>query len=123
VANVEALEQLVPDVILLLLLLDGGKGLSCLFLPLRMLVKSVPDLLLSYLDGGEPSVETRVLHLLFMISHRRWMMAHVIIMRAHGVVVEAASGEGHASSLETTRDLLIRLLLIVVEITVMPLPA
>jgi hypothetical protein len=50
-------------------------------------------------------------------------MAHVIIMRAHGVVVETASGEGHASSLETTRDLLIRLLLIVVEITVMPLPA
>jgi hypothetical protein len=41
-----------------------------------------------------------------MISHGRWMMTHVTIMQARGVVVEAMSEEGHASSLEATRNLL-----------------
>jgi hypothetical protein len=105
--DVKILEQPVSVVILLLLLLvDGGEALSCFFLPLRELVKSVPDLLLSFLDGGEPGVETSVVYLLLMISHGRWMMTHVTIMQAHGVVVEAMSEEGHASSLEATRNLL-----------------
>jgi hypothetical protein len=55
--------------------------------------------------------------LLFMISHGQWMMAHVMIVWAHGVVMEAMSGEGHASSLEATGNFLIWLLLIVVKIT------
>jgi hypothetical protein len=72
VANVETLEQLVPIVILLLLLLlllDGGEALSCFFLPLGVLVRSVLDLLLSFLDGGEPGVKMSMLHLLLMVSH------------------------------------------------------
>jgi hypothetical protein len=70
------LEQLVPIVILLiLLLLDGDEALSCFFLPLGVLMKSIPDLLLSFLNGGEPGVETSMLHLLLMKSHGRWMMA------------------------------------------------
>jgi hypothetical protein len=81
VANVEALEQPVQVVILLLLLLlDGDEALSCFFLPLGVLRKSVLDPLLSFLDGGEPSVETSVRLLLFMISHGQWMMAHVMIV-------------------------------------------
>jgi hypothetical protein len=52
--NVETLEQPVLDVILLLLLLlDGHKALSCFFLPQGVLMKSVLDLLLSFLDGSE----------------------------------------------------------------------
>jgi hypothetical protein len=112
-----------PIVILLLLLLDGGEALSYFFLLLGVLIKSVLDLLLSFLDGGEPSVETSVLHLLFMISHGRWMMAHVVIMCFHGVVVEAMSREGRTSSLETTRNLLIRLLLIIIKVAILPLRA
>ena len=73
-----------------------------------MLVKSVPDLLLVLVDGGEPSVETSILHLLFMITC--------------GMVVVATGREGHASSLVTTRDLLVRLLLVVVKIAILPLP-
>jgi hypothetical protein len=120
--DVETLEQPVPNVVLLLLLLlDGGEALSCFFLPLVVLMKSVSDLLLSFLDGGEPSVKTSVLHLLLMITHGRWMMAHVVTMRARVVVVEATSREGHTSSLEAARNLLIGLLLVVVKITVLPL--
>jgi hypothetical protein len=52
--NVETLEQPVLDVILLLLLLlDGHEALSCFFLPQGVLMKSVLDLLLSFLDGSE----------------------------------------------------------------------
>jgi hypothetical protein len=122
--DVETLEQLVPIVVLLLLLLlDGSKALSCFFLPLGVLMKSVLDLLLSFLDGGEPNVKMSMLHLLRMISHGRWMMAHVMIMRARVVVMEAASGEGHMSSLEAARNLLIGLLLVIVKIIVLPLCA
>jgi hypothetical protein len=46
------------------------------------------------------------------------MKTHVMIIRTCGVVVEATSG-GHASSLETARNLLIGLLLVVVEVTVL----
>ena len=108
VVNVEMAKQVVPVVILLLLLLlDGDKALSCFFLPRGMLVKSVPDLLLVLLDGGEPGVKTSILHLLLMLTY--------------GMVVVATSREGHASSLVATRNLLIGLLLVVVKITILPL--
>ena len=71
-------------------------------------MKSVPDLLLVFLDGGEPSVETSILHLLLMITY--------------GMVVVSMGREGHASSLVATRDLLVRLLLVVVKIAILPLP-
>ena len=104
----EMAKQVVLVVIfLLLLLLDGDKALSY-FLPLGMLVKSVLDLLLVLLDGGEPGVKTSILHLLFMITY--------------GMVMVATGREGHASSLVPTGDLLVRLLLVVVKIVVLPLP-
>ena len=93
-------------IFLLLLLLDGDKALSY-FLPLGMLVKSVLDLLLVLLGGGDPSVETSILHVLLMIIY--------------GMVVVAIGREGHASSLVATRDLLVLLLLVVVEIAGLPL--
>ena len=89
-------------------MLDGDKELSCFFLPLGMLVKSVSDLLLVLLDGGEPGVKTSILHLLLMITC--------------GMVMVATGREGHVSSLVATGDLLIRLLLVVVKIVVLPLP-
>ena len=70
-------------------------------------MKSVLDLLLVLLDGGEPGVEMSVLHLLLMIPC--------------GMVMVTMGKEGHASSLVATRDLLVLLLLVVVEITVLPL--
>ena len=101
-------KQVVPAVILLLLLLlDGDEELSCFFLPLGMLVKSVSDLLLVLLDGGEPGVEMSILHLLLMITY--------------GMVMVATGREGHVSSLVATGDLLIWLLLIVIEIAILPL--
>ena len=72
-----------------------------------MLVKSVLDLLV-LLDGGEPGVETSVLHLLLMITC--------------GMVMVATGREGHVPSLVATGDLLILLLLVVVKIVVLPLP-
>ena len=109
VLNVEMAKQVVPVVILLLLLLlDGDEALSCFFLPLGMLVKSAPDLLLVLLDGGELGVKTSVLHLLLMTTY--------------GMVVVATGREGHAFSLVATRDLLVRLLLVVVKIAILPLP-
>ena len=89
-------------------MLDGDEALSYFFLPLGMLVKSVPDPLLVLLDDGEPGVKTRVLHLLLMITC--------------GMVVVATGREGHVSSLVATRDLLVRLLLVVVKIVVLPFP-
>ena len=78
-------KQVVPVVILLLLLLlDGDEALSCFFLPLGMLVKSVPDLLLVLLDGGDSGVQVSILHVLLMITC--------------GMVVVAIGREGHASS-------------------------
>ena len=70
-------------------------------------MKSVPNLLLVLLDGGEPGVEMSILQLLLMIPY--------------GMVVVAMGREGHVSSLVATRDLLVLLLLVVVEITVLPL--
>ena len=65
----EMAKQVVPVVILLLLLLlDGNEALSCFFLSLGMLVKSVSDRLLVLLDGGEPGVKMSILHLLLMIT-------------------------------------------------------
>ena len=104
----EMAKQVVPIVILLLLLLlDGDEALSCFFLPLGMLVKSVPDLLLVLLDGVELGVETSVLHLLLMITC--------------GMVVVAMGREGHVSSLAATGDLLVLLLLVVVVIAILRL--
>ena len=105
----EIAKQVVPDVILLLLLLlNGDEVLSCFFLPLGMLVKSVLDLLLVLLYSGELRVKMSILHLLLMITC--------------GMVMVATVREGHASSLVATRDLLVRLLLVVVKVTILPLP-
>ena len=84
-------------------------------------MQSVLILMLVLFNGGEPSVEASVFHLLLKVTHGRRMMAHVLIMIAHGVVMEAMSREGHASSLVDTRDLLIWLLLIVVKVAILPL--
>ena len=80
-----------------------------------MLVQSVLNLMLVLLNGSEPSVEASMFHLLLVVIHGRWMVGHVL-------VVEATSREGHASSLVAARDLLIRLLLVVVKIVILPLP-
>ena len=66
VVNVEMAKQVVPVVIPLLL--DGDKTLSCFFLLVGMLVKSALGLLLVLLDGGEPGVKMSILHLLLMIT-------------------------------------------------------
>ena len=71
-------------------------------------MKSVLDLLLVLLDGGEPGVKTSILHLLCMITY--------------GMVMVATGREGYVSSLLATRDLLVRLLVVVVKIVVLPLP-
>ena len=119
----EMAKQVVPVVILLLmLLLDGDEALSYFFLTLGMLVKSVPDLLLVLLDGGEPGVKASVFHLLLIVTHGWQMVAHVLVMIACGMVMEATTREGQASSLVATGDLLIRLLLVVVKIFILPLP-
>ena len=78
--------------------------------------------MLVLLSGGEPGVEASVFHLLLMVIHGRRMVAHMLVMIARGMVMEATSKEGHASSLVATRDLHIRLLLVVVKIVVLPLP-
>ena len=80
-----------------------------------MLVQSVLNLMLVLLDGGELGVKASMFHLLHKVTHERRMVAHVLVM-------EATSKEGHASSLVATRDLHIRLLLVVVKIVVLPLP-
>ena len=104
----ETLEQVSPIfVFLLLVLLNGDEALSCLRLPLGVLVKLVPDVMLVLFDGGEPTVEVGALHLLLMI--------------AHGLVIVAIGREGHTSSLMATRDFFIWLLLIVVKVAILPL--
>jgi hypothetical protein len=104
----ETLEQVsIILIFLLLVLLVGGEAFFCFFLPLGMLVKHVSDLLLVLLDGGEPVIEEGALHLLFMI--------------AHGLVLVAIGREGHTPSLMATRDFFILLMLIVVEVTILPL--
>jgi hypothetical protein len=82
---VETLEQVSPILVLLLLvLLNGGDAFSHHCLPLGVLVKLVLDVMLCLLDGGQPGVEARVLHLLLMIAHVRLMVAHVLVMVAIG---------------------------------------
>ena len=78
--------------------------------------------MLVLLDDGEPSVEASVFHLLLMVTHGIRMMAHVLVMIARGMVMEVMSREGHASSLVAARDIIIRLLLVVVKIVFLPLP-
>jgi hypothetical protein len=80
-----------------------------------MLVQSVLNLMLVLLNGGEPSVNASVFHLVLMVTHGRRMVALVL-------VVEAMNREGHASTLVAAGDLLIGLLLVVVKIVVRPLP-
>ena len=96
-------------------MLDGGETLSCLFLPLGVLLESGSDLLLAFLNGGEPIVETCVLHLLLMVAHGRRMVADMLIM-------EAVTREGHASPLIAVGDILIGWLLVMVEVVVLPSP-
>ena len=59
-------------------------------LPLGLLVESVLDLLLAFLNVGEPIVKTCVLHLLLKVTHGWRMVANVLIM-------EDVTREGHAS--------------------------
>ena len=99
--DVETLEQVLPILILLLLvLLDGGEAFRCFRLPLGVLVKCVLDVLLRLFDGRQPVVEAGMLHLLVMVAIAR---------------------EGHTSSPMATRDFFILLLLIVVEVAILPL--
>lgn len=113
-ADVEAAEQPVPIVLLVLLvLMNPGEGLCRLLLPLSMLLKGIIDLLLAFFDGGEPGVKVLMVHWWFL-------MESVWTMEACCVVVEASCREGHASSLGTTIDLLIILLLVEVKVTFAP---
>ena len=81
----ETLEQVSPILVFpLLVLLDGGEAISCLCLPLSVLVKLVLNVMLVLFDGGEPVVEAGALHLLLMI--------------AHGLVMVTKGREGHTSS-------------------------
>ena len=98
-----------------------ARHLSCFFLPLGMLVQSVLNLMLVLLNGGEPSVEASVFHLLLMVTHGWQMVSHMWVMIARGMVMEATRREGHASSLVATRDV-IRLLVVVVKIVDLSLP-
>ena len=67
--KVESLEQVVPILILLLLvLLDIGNGVSHVCLPLRVLMQGAMDVLLSFFNGGQPGVEARMIHLLIMVA-------------------------------------------------------
>ena len=83
------------------------RGILLPLLAIGCVGKLVLDVMLILFDGGEPVVEAGVLHLLLMI--------------AHGLVMVAIDREGHTSSLMATRDLLIWLLLIVVEVAILPL--
>ena len=68
--KVELLEQIAPALILLLLvLLDVGKAVSHFFLPLRVLVKHVLDVLLRLFYVCQPGVEAGMLHQLVMVAH------------------------------------------------------
>ena len=72
-------------VLLLLMLLDVGEAVSHFFLPLRVLVKHVLDVLLRLFYVCQPGVEAGMLHLLVMVTH--WL------------IMIAMSREGHMSSL------------------------
>jgi hypothetical protein len=121
VADVEATEQPIPVLtfLLLQLLLDVGEGLRRLFLPLGLLVQSVADVLLTFFNGGKSGVEASEVYQLLM-AHGRWMMSHVWTLIACRRIMVASGGEGHAPSLEVARDLLVRMLLVIVEVAVLP---
>ena len=69
-ADVEATEQPVPIVLLVLLvLMNLGEGLCRVLLPLSMLLKGIPDLLLAFFDGGELGVEAFMVHWWFLMDH------------------------------------------------------
>jgi hypothetical protein len=80
-------------------------------------MESVANFLLALFNCAKPGVDTSEVHWLLM-GHGRWMMmvAQVWTMEAWCMVVEALCREGHASSLDVARDLLVLLLLVVVEI-------
>jgi hypothetical protein len=56
-----------------------------------VLLKSVSDLLLSFLDGSEPGVKTSMLHLLLMIYHGAVDDGPCDGLAHCGVVIEAMS--------------------------------
>jgi hypothetical protein len=72
--------------------------------------------------NSKPDVDTSEVHQLLLVCGR-WMMmvAHVWTMEARHMVMEALCREGHASSLDVARDLLVLLLLVIVKILVLPL--
>jgi hypothetical protein len=120
--NVEAIEQLISIVLfLLLVLLNVGEGLRRMFLPLDMLMESVADFLLALFNCGEPGVNTSEVHRWILVLGRWILMESVWTMEIRCMVVEAPCREGHASSLDVARDLLILLLLVVVKIPVLSL--
>ena len=70
--DVEILEQVVPVLVLLLLvLLDVGDVASHFCLPLRMLMQSVVYVLLRFFNGGQPGVEAGMIHLLIVVATGR----------------------------------------------------
>jgi hypothetical protein len=67
---VESLEKVSPILILpLLVLLNGGDVFSHLCLPLGVLVKLVPNVLLCLFNSRQLGVEAGALYLLRMITH------------------------------------------------------
>ena len=74
--KVELLEQVVPVlIIVLLVLLDVGDGVFHVRLPLRVLVQGVVNVLLCFFNGGQPSVEVGMIHLLVKVAHMLIMIA------------------------------------------------
>ena len=70
--RVEILEKVVSVLILLLLvLLDVSNGACHFCLPLRMLMQGVAYILLCFFNGGQPSVEKGMIHLLIMVATGR----------------------------------------------------
>jgi hypothetical protein len=122
IANVEAIEQLISIILFLLLVLSNvDEDLRRRFLPLDMLMESVADFLLALFNCGEPGVYTSEIHRWILVLGRWILMESVWTMEIRRMVVEAPCREGHASSLDVTRDLLILLLLVVVKIPVLSL--
>jgi hypothetical protein len=101
-----------------------------------MLMESIVDFWLALFNCGVPGVEPSevdrwllvhgrqlmrlMAHVWAMIALRMLAIAHVSGMEARCAVVETLCREGHASSLDVARDLLVVLLLVVVEIPVLP---
>jgi hypothetical protein len=67
-AIVEAIEQPIPIILFLLLVLSNvGKGLLYLFLPLDMLMESVAEFFLVLFNCGKPGVDTSKVHQVLMV--------------------------------------------------------